>query len=71
MPDAQKGGLLTRPTPARKTRLVPGKAAASEGPRRYKLHFVWAVRPYNGSWRTEKPLQPLRPSGQPFPTLRV
>ena len=27
------------------TRLVPGKAAASEGPRRYKPHFVWAVRP--------------------------
>ena len=27
-----------------------GKAAASEGPRRYKPHFVWAVRPYNRSW---------------------
>jgi hypothetical protein len=31
-----------------------GKAAASEGPRRYKPHFVWAVRPRDGSWRTEK-----------------
>ena len=33
------------------------KAAASEGPRRYVPHFVWAVRPLDGSWRTEKPLQ--------------
>jgi hypothetical protein len=39
------------------TRLVPGKAAASEGPRRYKPHFVWAVRLYNGSWRTDNLLQ--------------
>jgi hypothetical protein len=38
------------------TRLVPNKAAASEDRRRYKPHFVWAVRPCNGSWRTEKPL---------------
>src|SRR4029077_12246936 len=37
------------------------KAAASEGPRRYKPHFVWAVRPCNGSWRTEKPHQYFRP----------
>ncbi len=29
------------------------KAAASEGPTKYKQHFVWAVRPYYGSWRTE------------------
>ena len=42
----------------------PSKAAASESPRRYKPHFVWAVRPYNRSWRTEKPLQWFRyPSG--------
>jgi len=27
-----------------KTRLVPGKAAASEEAKRYKPHFVWAVR---------------------------
>jgi hypothetical protein len=37
------------------TRRSAGKAAASEGPRRYRPHFVWAVRPCNGSWRTEKP----------------
>jgi len=36
------------------------KAAASEEPRRYKPHFVWAVRPLHGSWRTEKPLQCFR-----------
>jgi len=36
------------------------KATASEGPRRYKPHFVWAVRPLHGSWRTEKPLQCFR-----------
>jgi hypothetical protein len=33
------------------------KAAASEEARRYVPHFVWAVRPLNESWRTEKPLQ--------------
>ena len=30
------------------------KAAASEEARRYIPHFVWAVRPCNGSWRTDK-----------------
>ena len=30
------------------------KAAAIEEPRRYRPHFVWAVRPFNGFWRTEK-----------------
>jgi len=39
------------------------KAAASEGPRRYIPHFVWAVRPLNGSWRTERPLQGFRYPG--------
>src|SRR5207245_6333302 len=32
------------------------KAATSEEPRRYIPPFVWAVRPWNGSWRTEKPV---------------
>jgi len=35
--------------------MPPSDAAASEGPRRYKPHFVWAVRPFNRSWRTENP----------------
>jgi hypothetical protein len=39
------------------TRLVPSKAAVSEEARRYVPHFVWAVRPLNGSWRMENPLQ--------------
>jgi hypothetical protein len=43
------------------TRLIPCKAAASEEARRYIPHFVWAVRPCNGSWRTEKPHQYFRP----------
>jgi hypothetical protein len=43
------------------TRFVPCKAAASEEVRRYIPHFVWAVRPCNGSWRTEKPHQYFRP----------
>src|SRR5436190_20053353 len=37
------------------------KAASSEEARRYVPHFVWAVRPCNGSWRTEKPRQYFRP----------
>ena len=46
------------------SKIPSSKAAASESPRRYKPHFVWAVRPYNRSWRTEKPLQWFRyPSG--------
>jgi hypothetical protein len=49
--------LLTHPAPARQDAPFRGKAAASEGPRRYIPHFVWAVRPCNGSWRTEKPIQ--------------
>ena len=53
------------------TRLIPRQAAASEGARRYRPHLVWAVHPCNGSWRTKKPLQPLRPSGQPFSRLWV
>jgi hypothetical protein len=58
--------MLKRPdfSPAQpwraETGLTPSNAAASEGPRRYKPHFVWAVRPCNGSWRTEKPLQRFR-----------
>jgi hypothetical protein len=45
-------------TPSRRMLKRPSsKAAASEGPRRYKPHFVWAVRPCNRSWRTEKLLQ--------------
>ena len=40
-----------------KTRRSAGKAAASEDPRRYQPHFVWAVHPFNGSWRTGKPFQ--------------
>src|ERR1041384_8095293 len=40
-----------------KTRRFAGKVAASEGPRRYTPHFVWAVRPYTRPWRMEKPLQ--------------
>ena len=43
-----------------KTRRSAGKATASEGPRRYIPHFVWAVRPYNGSWRPEEPLKCFR-----------
>ena len=39
------------------TRLVPSKAVASEESRRYLPYFVWAVRPMNDSWQTEKPLQ--------------
>ena len=42
------------------TRLIPSKAATSEEARRYVPHFVWAVRPLNKSWRTDKPLQCLR-----------
>ena len=34
---------------------LSSKAAASEEARRYVPHFVWAVRPCNGSLRTEKP----------------
>jgi hypothetical protein len=43
--------------PAGCSKSSSSKAAASEGPRRYIPHFVWAVRPCNGSWRTEKPHQ--------------
>src|SRR5689334_7471204 len=50
---------LTRPPRHAKTRRSAGKAAASEGPRRYTPHFVWAVRPYSRSWRTEKPPEGL------------
>jgi len=39
---------------------LSSKAAASEEARRYQLHFVRAVRPQIGSWRTEKPLQCFR-----------
>ena len=59
---AQPRRLLHPPTlsPPRqplypRTRLAPIKAAASEEARRYVPRFVWAVRPCNGSWRTEKP----------------
>ena len=31
-------------------------ARSREDLRRYKPHFVWAVRPCNEPWRTEKPL---------------
>jgi len=31
-------------------------ARSREDPRRYKPHFVWAVRPCNESWRMENPL---------------
>jgi hypothetical protein len=48
---------------------LSSKAAASEEARRYKLHFVRAVRPDNGSWRTEKPLQRFRPPKNSFSTL--
>ena len=44
------------------TRRSAGKAAASKEARRYIPHFVWAVRPCNGSWRTEKP--PTFPTSQ-------
>ena len=47
------------------------KTAASEGPRRYRPHFVWAVRPSNESWRTENPLQGFRSPGNSSSTLRV
>jgi len=33
------------------------KAATSAEASRYRLHFVWAVRPFTGSLRTEKALQ--------------
>src|SRR5713101_3529335 len=46
-----------RNIPAGGSKRSSSKAAASEGPRRYRPHFVWAVRPCNGSWRTEKRLQ--------------
>ena len=35
----------------------PSTAVASEEPRKYRQHFEWAVRPSDGSWRTEKPLK--------------
>jgi len=43
--------------PAGCSKRSSSKAAASEEARRYKPHFVRAVRPYNRYWRTEKPLQ--------------
>ena len=52
MAPAHPAGCLKSPS---------SKAAASEEAKRYKPHFVWAVRPCNGSWRTEKPLQCFRP----------
>src|SRR5207247_4634903 len=58
-------------TPAGCSNRPPSKAAASEGPRRYRPHFVWAVRPCNGSWRTEKRLQCFRPLRNSSSTLRV
>ena len=53
MAHAQPAGCSKRPS---------SKAAASEEARRYIPHFVWAVRPCNGTWRTEKPLQRFRPT---------
>ena len=56
MQDAPKRPDFSPAQPRRvKTRRSAGKAAASEEARRYVPHFVWAVRPCNGSWRTEKP----------------
>ena len=36
---------------------LSSEAAVSEEARRYLPRFVWAVRLYHGSWRTDKPLQ--------------
>jgi len=62
----QLAGCSKRPdfSPAQpwraETRLVPGKAAASEEARRYVPHFVGPFAHTNGSWRTDKPLQCFR-----------
>jgi hypothetical protein len=51
-----KRGPSHPPNPGAPRRaLSQARPKASEEPRRYKPHFVWAVRPCNGSWRTEKP----------------
>ena len=52
-------------TPAGCSKSSSSKAVASEGPRRYTPHFLWAVCPCKGSWRTEKPLQRFRPRESP------
>ena len=46
MQDAQKAAFSPAQPWRAKTCLVPGKAAASEGERRYVPHLVWAVRPF-------------------------
>jgi len=53
--------LSSRAALAGCSKKLSSKAAASEEARRYVPHFVWAVRPCNASWRTEKPLQRFRP----------
>ena len=42
-------------------RLVPGKAAGESKPEEVPTALCEAVRQYNGSWRTERPLQQFRP----------
>jgi len=44
-----------------KTRLVPCKAAGESKPEEVPTALRGTVRPYYGSWRTEKPLQHFRP----------
>jgi hypothetical protein len=54
---------LTRPSHARRdARLTHGKAAGEKEPEEVPTALRGAVRPFNGSWRTEKHLQHFRPS---------
>jgi len=53
------------------TRLVPSKAAGESKPEEVPTALRGAGRPYNGSWRTEKPLQHFRPPRISFGTLRI
>ena len=60
MRDAQKGGLLTRPTLARKTRLVSGKAAASSATEAYSF----STRPPRAAKTAQSPGGTLQGDGR-------
>ena len=56
----EKARLLTCSTPARQDAPFRGQGGSERRGRRYRPHCVWAVRPLNGSWRTEKPIPCFR-----------
>src|ERR1700704_2382437 len=58
-------------TPAGCSKRLSNKAAGESKPEEVPTALRGAVRPFNGSWRTEKPLQYFRSPRISIGTLRI